>query len=438
LDDRVGQAFKTSGMTQQGDPLDVLVVGAGLAGLTAAELLVQENLRVRVLEARKRVGGRTWSGVLAGQAVDFGAEHVGPRHHRVRALARRLGLKTTPSGELSGRSRWRLGEKQKVGHLPPLGASEMLKVTRAFIEMARLARRLPVEQPWAAPSAQALDAISLADWLDRRKVSGPARELLEVIFSSSMTKPAKQISMLHLLWLARRSGGVIPGFRDALGPRVEGGTQQLALGLAALLGSRVDLGKPVKQINQDPDEVEVVTGEERLRARRVIVCLPIPALARLDFAPELPDELEESRRSLSLGRATTLIVGSDAAEAGGVTQSLGGTPPSYGWRRGNTAKSIVVDPPAEGAERLAPLLAERTDLPIESLQTRTVAWTEEEFTGGTYVCFEPGQLTRFGPHLTRPHGRAHFAAAERSTSSVFMEGAIESGQRAAAEVLAAE
>jgi monoamine oxidase len=75
-----------------------------------------------------------------------------------------------------------------------------------------------------------------------------------------------------------------------------------------------------------------------------------------------------------------------------------------------------------------------TDLSLEGLETRAIAWAEERFTGGTYICFEPGQLSQFGSQLTRPHGRVHFAAAERSPSSVFMEGAIESGVRVAAEI----
>jgi monoamine oxidase len=419
--------------------LDVVVVGAGLAGLTAAERLVKQDLNVAVLEARSRVGGRTWSGEVAGEAVDFGAEHVGPRHHRVKALARRLGLSLKASGELSGRSRWQIGGRDKVGHLPPLKASQMLDVITAFARMSRLARRLPVEEPWAAPLGASLDAVSLADWLDRAELGAAARELLEVIFVGSMTKPAERISMLHLLWLARRSGGVIAGFRDALGPRIEGGTQQLALGLARVLGSRVKLGTVVTRIEQDSSEVEVLTNDGgRLSAQRAIVCLPIPALGRLEFSPGLPDELEESRRALSLGQGTTLIVGSPAPHSHGVHKSVGDEQLGYGWRRGKTAKSIVVHPPADGVEALAVRLARVTDLPLEGLETRTVPWTEEEFTGGTYICFEPGQLTRFGPHLTRPHGRVHFAAAERSTSSVFMEGAIESGARAAAEAYDAE
>jgi monoamine oxidase len=417
--------------------LDAIVIGAGLAGLTAAEHLFDRGLDVAVLEARSRVGGRTWSGEVAGQAVDFGAEHVGPRHRRVRALARRLGLKLRGSGELSGRSRWELSGRQAVGRVPPLGPADLAGVVRALARMSWLARRIPVEEPWRSSAASSLDAISLAEWLDQAKVSRHVQEFLTVTFVQSMTKSADRISMLHLLWLARRSGGIIAGFRDALGPRIEGGTQQLAIGIAKRLDSAVELGKVVSKIEQDPNGVEVSTrnGERRV-ARRAIVCVPIPALARLEFSPGLPHELEESRKALSLGRATTLIVGAPGAPPGRIDTAMGGAL-GYGWRRGNTAKCFVVDRSVDEAERLAAPLARATDLPVENLETRAVAWTNEEFSGGTYICFEPGQLTRFGPHLTRPHGRVHFAAAERSTSSVFMEGAIESGERAAVEVAAA-
>jgi monoamine oxidase len=421
------------------ETLDVVVVGAGLAGLTAAERLAALGMNVAVLEARSRVGGRTWSGEIAGEAVDFGAEHVGPRHHRVKALAKRLGLKLEASGELSGRTRWHLGGEDKTGYLPPLKASEMADVVRVFARMSRLASRLPVQEPWLSPQGASLDAVSLSDWLDRARLSARARELIEVIFVSSLTKPAERISMLHLLWLARRSGGVLAGFRDALGPRIDGGTQQLALGLANLLDSRVKLGRVVTGIEQDSSEVEIHTADGgRVSARRAIVCVPVPALTQLAFSPMLPDELEEARQTLSLGRASVLIVGNTKARSPRVHTSLGGEQFRYSSRRGSTAKSMIVEPPPEGVERLAAALAQVAEVPLEGMETRGVNWTEEKFTGGTYICFEPGQLTRFGPHLTRPHGRVHFAAAERSTSSVFMEGAIESGTRAAAEVCNAE
>src|SRR5918999_5380299 len=177
--------------------LDVIVVGAGLAGLTAAEELAGRGLDVAVLEARDRVGGRTCSRRVAGQAVDMGAEHVGPGHRRVLALARRVGVRTEPSRLLSATARWRLGGADKVGRLPPLTAREAASAVKVLGRLARLSRRVPAERPWSAPPA--FDRISLADWLEAQRLRGRARALHEALWQDGFAARTDRISMLHVL-----------------------------------------------------------------------------------------------------------------------------------------------------------------------------------------------------------------------------------------------
>lgn len=415
---------------------DVVVVGAGLAGLSAAELLVDHGLDVRILEARERVGGRTYSKRMAGESVDLGAEHVGPKHRRVRQLADRLGIGYESSGLLAAKTRWQYGGTDKVSALPPVPPRELAHSVRALARLTRLARHVPVETPWMAPSAAMYDRISLADWLDAERIEGRAREVHETIWRDGFTVATRRISMLHILWAARRSGGVLAAIRDTVGYHLEGGTQSLALGLARRLGSRVELEKPVATIEQDDDEVCVaVDNGAAYRARHALVCVPITTLSQIKFSPRLPDELEEAQQELAFGNATTIIVGHPAASDPGYGFVSGNEHLGVAWRRGPTAKNKFHDVAEKDVPLMARTLAEASGIPTAGLEVDSIAWSREPFSRGTYVNFAPGQLTQLGPHLRRPHGRVRFAAAERSTWPTFMEGAVESGQNTAADLV---
>jgi monoamine oxidase len=414
--------------------LDVIIVGAGLAGLTAADELANRGLDVAVIEARDRVGGRTCSRRVAGQAVDMGAEHVGPRHRRVLALAKRFGLRTEQSRVIGVKARWQIDGADKVGRVPPLSPREAASAARVLPRLARLSRRVPVDRPWEAP---AFDRVSLADWLDAQPLRGRARALHEALWQDGFAAGTERISLLHVLWSIRRSGGLVSGLRDALGHRLEGGTQGLALGLGRTLGSRVELGKPVVRIEQDGGAVAVVAEDgERREARRAIVCAPVPSLQQIEFDPPLPEELHRANHELAFGRVTTIVVGAPSAP-GGPGLVTGNERFGTAWRRGPTAKAKVLDAAPGAVAELTQEVARACAIPPAGLECETLAWTAEPRSTGSYVNFSPGQLTRFGPHLRRAHGRVHFAAAERSSWPIFMEGAIESGSRAAAEVLAA-
>lgn len=419
--------------------MDTIVIGAGLTGLTAADELTARGLDVSVLESRRRVGGRTYSVELAGEAVDLGAEFVGMHHRRGRRLAGRLGLKLQPSRLLSRRAHWQLGGASKVGHLPPLTAREVASTLRLFARQNRLSRPLDINEPWAAPSARSLDAISLADWLEAEQPTGRALELQQQIWRGFMQSEPDSLSMLHLLWMVRRGGGWPAGMRDTVALRVPGGTQQLALGLAARLGSRVELSKVVTRVEQEDGGVRVLTadGDERTAAQ-AILAVPIPALRWIDFTPALPPELDAMRRELRFAQGAAVLVGGPGAARGKFDLAFGDSHFNEGWRRGSTAKALVPVPGAPGGlEAIGTRLADAFGIPTGGFEMRTQAWAEERFTGGTYVVFGRGQLTRFGPLLRKPHGRVHFAGAERSSWPDFMEGAIESGSRAARDVLAA-
>ncbi|MGH2986964.1 MAG: flavin monoamine oxidase family protein [Solirubrobacterales bacterium] len=293
---------------------NVIVIGAGLAGLTAAERLVRHGLTVRVLEARGRVGGRTYSRELAGQSVDLGAEHIGPNHKGMLALTKRLGIRVSDSGLFRAKSRWQVGGLDKVGNLPPARIRDLLRSGAVMARVKQEARKLPIDEPWNAPTARFLDRVSLADWLDAARITGSAREVHNALWEDGFTVEIERISMLQIAWTVRRSGGVVAAIRDIIAYEVEGGTQTIAEALAQKLGFRVTLEAPVELVARDGDELSVVTADETTyQAEQVIVAVPVPTVRRIRFAPPLPDHLAEAHDEVGFGRATTIIVGSGFA-----------------------------------------------------------------------------------------------------------------------------
>ena len=416
---------------------DAIVVGAGLAGLTAADLLRTRGLDVRALEARSRVGGRTFSRQLAGQAVDLGAEHIGAGHRGMLALAKRLGIEVADSGLYRAKTRWQVGGRDKTGNLPPGSVRDLARTAHLMSGLARRARRLPVDEPWRAPSARELDQISLAEWLDQARISGPIREAHDALWEDGFTVETERISLLQVAWTIRRAGGLINSIRDTILYEVKGGTQTIAEALAATLHPNLLLDHPVTRIDQDGETVAVTTADGSVHeARQLVLAVPVPTVNAIEFSPQLPDEIDEAHTQIGFGRATTIIVGSASAAKAPFGFVIGS--PTYGaaWRRGPTAKTKPPDIPKTRVPEVAREVAEGAAIPNFDLEIASQDWTDEPYTRGSYVNFKPGQLTRFGPHLRRSHGRVHFAAAERSSWPTFMEGALESGRRAATAVMA--
>ena len=261
---------------------DVVVVGAGLAGLTAARTLASRGLRIVVLEARERVGGRTLSHPLLGDQVDLGAQWVGPTQGRVLALARELGVATFPQFH-AGNKVLLLGGRRSlyprtVPSLPLLG---LLSLQLAISRLDWLARQVPLERPYAARKAAAWDKLSVADWLARHVRRDDARAILRIAVNAIFAAEPEDLSLLFFLFYLRSGGGLIKLSEvrgGAQQDRLAGGAQQLAQRLAEALGERVMLGSPVTAIEQNDHAVTVSTPGARYQARAAIVALP-PALA---------------------------------------------------------------------------------------------------------------------------------------------------------------
>ncbi|MGH3758871.1 flavin monoamine oxidase family protein [Actinophytocola sp.] len=416
---------------------DVVVVGAGLAGLTAASVLRRAGRDVLVLEARDEVGGRTRSRTVDGGVTDFGGEWVGWAHRGMRRLVGELGLDLEPAGMLGAPVLWRLPCGETGGRLPPVRVWRDL--LRVHARAARDGHGIHPDAPWRARWADELDAWSVADWLDELDLGADSRYLVERVLGALVCASPDTVSLLHLLWLARLAGGPLRSLHTTFQWRIAQGAQEVAVRLAAALGGAVRLDSFVSGVAQDGglDGVTVYTVDRTYRARRAVVAVPVSRLATVDFDPPLPAG-QRALSGLRVGAGTKAVATLPAGHPVRHRTVVGGDVLWGAWRRGDRVTGFV--PAVAGAMPDDVLLA---DLAVafrtrpELLRSAQVfRWAEQEHVLGCDVAFAPGEVCRLGPVLARPHGLVRFAGAERSGWPNNMEGAVRGGERAARETLA--
>lgn len=441
---------------------DVVVVGAGLAGLVAARELTRGGLEPLVLEARDRVGGRLLNGELEGDAIpELGGQWIGHGQARVAALADQLGVGTFPTFHV-GESVLELGDRTTrfSGTIPRLSPLVLLDIAIARWRMERLARRVPAIAPWEARRAAQLDSRTLGDWLEGGGMrTGAARAMLRIAARTIWGAEPEDMSLLHALFYIRSAGGLDPLFDVEDGAqqnRIVGGAQRLAQRLAEELGERVRLGVPVSALQHAEDGVSARTAAgEELGARRAIVAVPPSLRASIEFTPATTADVGASFPAGRLIKCVATypepfwrddgLSGEALSDVGPVGLSFDNSPPSgspgvlLGFVGGAAARRWGE---VEAAERRAAVLADlerifgpRAAEPDAYLEQD---WGRERWSGGgpTFAA-PPGGWTTAGAQLRRPLGPVHWAGTETATRwAGFMDGAVSSGERAAAEILA--
>jgi monoamine oxidase len=448
-----------------GREADVIVVGAGLAGLMAARQLVAARRSVLVLEARDRVGGRTVNASIgAGKVTEMGGQWVGPTQERLLALAAELGIETFPTHH-EGHNLLDLGGKVRryKGTIPRLAPHVLLGIQRARRKLRRAADRVPAEAPWTAPKAAELDSLTLASWIRKATWTKRARGLLEIATGTVMGTGTAELSTLWMLSYVSSAGGfdaLIDVEGGAQQDRFAGGSQLISQRLAEELGDDLVLSAPVRRISQDGGGLDVEGDGVRARAHRVIVAVPPPLAARISFVPSLGGRRDQLTQRMAHGALTKCaavypepfwreqgLSGQAVSDRGPVSTTFDNSPPD-----GSPGVLLGFIAGAEAIRHARRSEADRRRLVLESFEGLfgadatqpgiylETAWAEEEWSRGGPVCsFTPGALVPYGEALRQPAGRIHWAGAETATVWCgYMEGAVRSGERAAEEVLDAE
>lgn len=258
--------------------VDVVVVGAGFAGLAAARELNRQGHDVVVFEGRDRVGGRSFTGSVAGLPADLGGTFVGPTQDAVLALAAELEVPTTPTHhEGKNLIHWRGWTHAYHGTIPKLSLTGLLDIGRLRWQFDRIARSIPLAAPWEARRAAELDGLSLGGWLRSVRATASSHALLAMVARVTWGCEPDEVSMLHAARYAHAAGGLdrLLDVEDgAQQDRFPGGTQQIAAAAAAELGARVVLGAPVRRIERHGAGVTVRTDLGDTEAGFVIVAIP--------------------------------------------------------------------------------------------------------------------------------------------------------------------
>ena len=452
---------------------DVAVVGGGLAGLTAARAIAHAGHSVVVLEARERVGGRTWNRPISGGAyVDAGAEFVGPTQNRIKALAQAVGVETFPTYNTGSNVYWKDGKRETYAATGPTGVAppdptllpDLLQIVQRLNTMAQ---QIDVQAPWEAEEAEEWDSQTFYTWIKSNEVNPEFQRLVATAVEAIFGQESRDLSLLYVLFYLAASGDEShPGtfernFQTAEGAQEErfvGGSQQISLKVAAELGGSVVLNARVRQIVQDTKGVKVMLDKGHVSAKQAIVAIPPPLTARIDYEPLLPvlrDQLTQRAPMGSYAKVDVVyeqpfwreegLTGQAVSLTGPVRVTFDSTPVEgspgvlLGFIGGHDARiwyGLSAEQRRQAVlENFADYFGEKARSPLQYVEN---AWAEERFSRGDPVAgLGPGTLLDFGAALREPSGRIHWAGTETSDYWVgYMDGAVRSGERAAAEVLA--
>ncbi|MCX2747322.1 NAD(P)/FAD-dependent oxidoreductase [Arthrobacter sp. MI7-26] len=447
---------------------DVVIVGAGPSGLTAARELKKAGLSVAVLEARDRVGGRTWTDTIDGAVLEIGGQWVSPDQTVLMGLLDELGLKMY--------SRYRDGESvylapdgsrtRYTGASFPVSETTAAEMDKLTAILDGLAAEIGAEEPWAHPKARELDTISFHHWLRQNSTDEEACNNIGLFIAGGMlTKPAHAFSALQAVLMAA-SAGSFSNLTDEdfiLDKRVIGGMQQVSLLIAAELGDDVVLNSPVRTLNWEPagegHRVTVESERATVNARFVIMAVPPNLYSRVSFNPPLPRRQHQMHQHQSLGLVIKIHavystpfwredgLSGTGFGAGALVQEVYDNT-NYGDTRG-TLVGFISDEKADAVfelsaedrkkavlESIAGFLGEKaldTEVYYES------DWGSEEWTRGAYAAsYDLGGLHRYGKDQHANVGPIYWSSSDLAAEGYqHVDGAVRMGQATAARIVTA-
>ncbi len=447
---------------------DVIVIGAGIAGLHAALTLEAAGSSVLVLEAQRRVGGRIHSMRQLGSTAEAGGTYIGAGYARVIGAAERFGVElmdVTPileffreqdlvyRGEIIRQADW---PAHPANDFPAADKQHMPWNYHRVLTM----RDNPLESPgeWLEPAHASLD-VSAHDWFRGLGLSEQAIALAYGL-NVSFGRDARDVSALLLLFrgaFSKSQRALAP--KDSLGYTARHGVQRIPEAMAAALRGGVELDHAVTTLSLETDRVEIrCANGQRFSARHVLAALPQGVLRRIAIHPGLPDTQAAAIATLPSQPLTQVYLAPKTSfweedgyaaslftdtRAGMLAAARNRDRPTEvtsltAWITGDTAAELDRLPSADAGRAVIAAIEEIRPAAKGQLEVLGMhSWGQDPYAAGAWAYFRPGEVTRFGATLGSPHGRLHFCGEHLAIESRGMEGAMESAEEAAAAILAA-
>jgi monoamine oxidase len=433
---------------------DVVVLGAGLAGLTAARGLARAGTDVVVLEARGRPGGRVEQTELAdGRLVQLGGEVVAPFHTAYTRLVEELGLTIVPGfPSLPGQETFMLaGRERLVGEgFPFFDDTDRRSYEEVEGAFRRLAQEVDPDDPWSYPRARELDSVSVSTWLRAQGATASVVRARELVAGALAAESNERTSLLSDLRKEAAAGA--HGFYDYdvwESQRVAEGSATVALRVAAELGHRIRYATPATELKVSPRGCTVLTATgERFESEAVVCALPVGPLRQVRVEGVSAERLGSLHRQKNALVAKAVFVWADSfwernGQNGDVyaeTGLIGGT-----WTQREGIMSTLVPP-----ERFGPFLATPKE-ELEHTLTDEMAgaygeearalqafyvrrWGSDPWTRGYITAWRPGDVTAVGP-LHATHEPPFYVCGSDQWVCGYMEGAVRTGSAAAEAAL---
>jgi monoamine oxidase len=444
------------------DTADVVVVGAGLSGLHAAWALEQQGYKVLVLEGQDRVGGRVMSFADVQGAPEAGANIIYGDYRRMMEVATRIGVPLEDQvPRLSKHSKFTLvldGKPMSRAQWQDSPRNPFPPALREMMPWQYVPLVTSQENPlsstagWYDPKNAPYD-VSMRDFLRKQ---GATDAMIEIAYDTIPTYGinARDISALMMAYvsaftLAQKSAKPVM-------LQAKGGNQNLPVAMAAQLKQPVRLSQAVKAIDATATDVVVRTADgSRYSAKAVVCAVPFTTLRRISLRPGLDGMQERAVKSLPYQPVyqAALQVSKPFWEDDGLEPSMwtdspiGRVSAIYHEAKDDQVSSLLVSAFGPGARHLDRLgregAARFVVAQIEKMRPAAKgtlrvsgqhSWEQDPFAGGAWAYFNPGTVTKFLPAMVQPQGRVHFCGEHTSLTARGMEGALESGERAAAAI----